>query len=43
VPPQAEPEPPETEEEAVESPVNDEPEAADDGGSSPEADQASGE
>ena len=41
--PQAEPEPPETEEEAAESPESDQPEVADEPDSSPEADQASGE
>src|SRR5438270_970925 len=41
--PQAEPEPPETEEEAAESPESNQPEVADEPDSSPEADQASGE
>ena len=41
--PQAEPEPPETEEEAIESPQSDEPEAAREAESSSEADQASEE
>ena len=41
--PQAEPEPPETEEEAAQSPESDQPEVADEPDSSPEADQASGE
>ena len=40
---QAEPEPPETEEEAAKSPESDQPEVADEPDSSPEADQASGE
>jgi len=41
--PQAEPEPPETEEEVAESPESDQPEVADEPDSSPEPDQASGE
>jgi large subunit ribosomal protein L15 len=43
VPPEAEPEPPETEEEAAENPATEEPEATEETESSAEADQASAE